>query len=377
MRSLQLRKPGDPMQQMCGDGTCGDMDVEQSEASLSSNATDMMTITDYRVSPNALASRFRFSGSTIADSDTSASTNVSIRMEFCNSISSLSTEYNTGGGLPYLDAGALGTDGDDVSEMGTSCTGADVPADPLEADELFIPRGLEFPYDESRRRSAELAQLASSSSHLSLTLKVAGIHWWYRSRAHAAELTAGYFNTDSRDGYEAIVAMCAKYKANLTLTCVEMCDAQHPNDAMCGPEGLLRQIRTLAARYQVNLCGENALPIFLLDGVDCCALDRIVANTRAWYKSCGHGQGVSNNIVCLARQVAEARSHLEMQMQQGGQQLGYNFKGMEAPSDLSEVLPAFRSFTFLRLGPELLQHAYQGPWMRFMHRMQHGGYVSC
>lgn len=24
-----------------------------------------------------------------------------------------------------------------------------------------------------------------------LTLKVAGVHWWYRTRSHAAELTAG------------------------------------------------------------------------------------------------------------------------------------------------------------------------------------------
>ena len=30
-----------------------------------------------------------------------------------------------------------------------------------------------------------------------LTIKVAGIHWHYAHRSHAAELTAGYFNTDA------------------------------------------------------------------------------------------------------------------------------------------------------------------------------------
>lgn len=31
--------------------------------------------------------------------------------------------------------------------------------------------------------------------------KVSGIHWWYNSDNHAAELTAGYFNTDQNNAY--------------------------------------------------------------------------------------------------------------------------------------------------------------------------------
>jgi hypothetical protein len=62
-----------------------------------------------------------------------------------------------------------------------------------------------------------------------------------------------------------------------------MSDAQHPRHAQCGPEGLLRQIRGTAARLGVPLAGENALRIFLPSGgIDATALDRIVANTRAW-----------------------------------------------------------------------------------------------
>ena len=75
-----------------------------------------------------------------------------------------------------------------------------------------------------------------------MTLKVAGIHWWYRTRSHAAELTAGYYNTAGRDGYNALIEICAKHGTGLTLTCVEMCDGQHPPEALCGPEGLLRQV---------------------------------------------------------------------------------------------------------------------------------------
>lgn len=34
-----------------------------------------------------------------------------------------------------------------------------------------------------------------------LGMKLAGVHWWFKSRAHAAELTAGYYNTRDRDGW--------------------------------------------------------------------------------------------------------------------------------------------------------------------------------
>lgn len=75
-----------------------------------------------------------------------------------------------------------------------------------------------------------------------VSLKIAGVHWWYNSRSHAAELTAGYYNTEGHDGYAGILELCAQHGMVATLTCVEMCDAQHPPEALCGPEGLLRQV---------------------------------------------------------------------------------------------------------------------------------------
>jgi sterol desaturase/sphingolipid hydroxylase (fatty acid hydroxylase superfamily) len=41
-----------------------------------------------------------------------------------------------------------------------------------------------------------------------LGAKLAGVHWWFKSRAHAAELTAGYYNTRDRDGYAPIIQVC-------------------------------------------------------------------------------------------------------------------------------------------------------------------------
>lgn len=236
--------------------------------------------------------------------------------------------------------------------------------------------------------------------------------WWFRSRSHAAELTAGYYNTATRDGYAPLIELCAKHGANITLTCVEMCDGQHPGIAMCGPEGLLKQIRTLAARSGVRMSGENALPIFLQDGVDTTALDRIVFNMRAWHGAAAagfrhimhsasapvsgqpspsgpysnssyssYGSQAYGNIVSLQRYPS---SDVGLGMRGSYGMMGPSDQhkvaatGLKANSyaDIVEPIPPMHSFTFLRLGPELLQPSYQTPWLRFMCRMQQGGYSS-
>jgi beta-amylase len=76
-----------------------------------------------------------------------------------------------------------------------------------------------------------------------LGAKLAGVHWWFKSRAHAAELTAGYYNTRDRDGYAPIIRLIAQYNARLSFTCVEMRDCEHPPEGRCSPQGLLQQVR--------------------------------------------------------------------------------------------------------------------------------------
>ncbi|KAJ6819109.1 beta-amylase 3, chloroplastic [Iris pallida] len=92
-----------------------------------------------------------------------------------------------------------------------------------------------------------------------LSTKVAGIHWHYRTRSHAAELTAGYYNTRQRDGYIPIAKMLAKRNVVLNFTCMEMKDEQQPGHANCSPELLVRQVKAAASTAGVALAGENAL----------------------------------------------------------------------------------------------------------------------
>jgi len=92
-----------------------------------------------------------------------------------------------------------------------------------------------------------------------LGVKLAGVHWWFKSRSHAAELTAGYYNTRERDGYRPIMEVLSRHDANVSFTCVEMRDCEHPSHARCSPECLLQQMIAAAAAYNVPLAGENAL----------------------------------------------------------------------------------------------------------------------
>ena len=98
---------------------------------------------------------------------------------------------------------------------------------------------------------------------------MAGLHWWWHTRSHAAEATAGYWNCNGRDGYQPLVAACAQHGLALTLTCVEMCDSQHPPPALCGPEGLLRTVRA-TSRALGPRCGRPGHTA-LASANTCCA----------------------------------------------------------------------------------------------------------
>eukprot|EP00803_Ostreobium_quekettii_P005528 evm.model.scf_1360EXC.4 EVM.evm.TU.scf_1360EXC.4 scf_1360EXC:29335-34456(-) len=190
-----------------------------------------------------------------------------------------------------------------------------------------------------------------------LTLKVAGIHWWYRTRSHAAELTAGYNNTEVSSGYRDIADLCSRHGANMTLTCIEMCDEQHPDHAQCSPQGLLRQVRKEAHTAGVSLSGENALPIFIPSGcgVDTAALERIVQNAQE----------------CSVSDISDGECReFQQHTVTRGASVDCHQRQNRATGARRSLLPPLSSFTFLRLGPEILNPSHQGLWMRFMQGMQ-------
>lgn len=124
-------------------------------------------------------------------------------------------------------------------------------------------------------RILEAASEIFEGCPIKLAAKVAGIHWWYKSGNHAAELTAGYYNLTERDGYRPIARMLARHRAVLNFTCIEMQDNEQPSEAGCGPEALVRQVLNAGWKEGIEVSCENALPRF-----DEEAYDQIVRQSR-------------------------------------------------------------------------------------------------
>lgn len=192
---------------------------------------------------------------------------------------------------------------------------------------------------EHGRRVMGAAAEVFAGTGARLALKCAGIHWWYRTRSHAAELTTGYYNVeeapgqfsphgsgstlhatgdvadaaDSRRcggcvgcvedsmrevsvsvnrrcaaarGYDSIMAMCKEVGASVTFTCAEMSDGEHTPFHMCGPEGLLRQVVEAGGRHGVEVAAENALY-----RCDAAAFSQIVRNCKGEDEGGDGGKG--------------------------------------------------------------------------------------
>uniref|UniRef100_A0A804UD68 Beta-amylase n=1 Tax=Zea mays TaxID=4577 RepID=A0A804UD68_MAIZE len=112
-----------------------------------------------------------------------------------------------------------------------------------------------------------LARLAFEGTNIAV--KVSGVHWWYKTASHAAELTAGFYNPCNRDGYAPIAAVLKKYDAALNFTCVELRTMdQHEvyPEAFADPEGLVWQVLNAAWDAGIQVASENALPCYDRDG---------------------------------------------------------------------------------------------------------------
>ncbi|KXG36427.1 beta-amylase [Sorghum bicolor] len=115
-----------------------------------------------------------------------------------------------------------------------------------------------------------------------LAIKVSGIHWWYTVPNHAAELTAGYYNLDDRDGYRTIAHMLTRHPASMNFTCAEMRDNEQSSEAKSAPEELVQQVLSAGWREGLNLACENALSRY-----DATAYNTILRNARP--------QGINKN----------------------------------------------------------------------------------
>ncbi|CAF1698910.1 inactive beta-amylase 4, chloroplastic-like isoform X1 [Brassica napus] len=105
--------------------------------------------------------------------------------------------------------------------------------------------------DVLRRRQEE------EKSSVMLVAKIGGIYWWYKTSSHPAELTAGYYNTAFRDGYDPLASVLSRHGAALHIPCLDMADSETPEKYLCSPEGLLRQIHDVSKKRTIQVTGRN------------------------------------------------------------------------------------------------------------------------
>ncbi|XVE65676.1 hypothetical protein DITRI_Ditri08aG0019100 [Diplodiscus trichospermus] len=106
-------------------------------------------------------------------------------------------------------------------------------------------------------RLLSLASSIFSDTGVNVYGKIPLMHSWYRTRAHPYELTAGFYNTASRDGYEAVAEIFARNSCKIILPGMDLSDEHQPHESLSSPESLVAQIRTACRKYGVDVSGQN------------------------------------------------------------------------------------------------------------------------
>jgi beta-amylase len=147
--------------------------------------------------------------------------------------------------------------------------------------------------------SSDQQQQQQPPQRLRLHARLPTIHWWYNQAAHAAELTAGLYNTGPRNGYLGCCQVLARHGAGLVLTGGEMRDCEQPSYALASPESLLLQLRATAASQQVPVTLSNLASRF--DGDALGELER-----KAFEGACYRGVDLEHVDAIVFNAVGEA-----------------------------------------------------------------------
>ncbi|XP_076893313.1 beta-amylase 7-like isoform X1 [Bidens hawaiensis] len=110
-------------------------------------------------------------------------------------------------------------------------------------------------------RVLSLAKFAFEGTFI--TAKVPGIHWWYKTASHAAELTAGFYNPSNRDGYAPVMETLKKHGVALNFTLAQMGISDphmDSSEAFEDPDGLAWQVMNAAWDCCIPITRQNSAP---------------------------------------------------------------------------------------------------------------------
>ncbi|TKY54103.1 Inactive beta-amylase 9 [Spatholobus suberectus] len=113
-----------------------------------------------------------------------------------------------------------------------------------------------------------LAASTFSDTGVQVYGKIPLMHSWYRTQSHPSELTAGFYNTIKRDGYEPVVKMFARNSCKMILPGMDVSDASQPHETLSSPEMLLAQIMESCRKHGVKVSGQNSSESGALGGFE-------------------------------------------------------------------------------------------------------------
>ncbi|KAF9605388.1 hypothetical protein IFM89_016965 [Coptis chinensis] len=117
-------------------------------------------------------------------------------------------------------------------------------------------------------RLLSLASATFSDSFVNISGKIPLLHAWYKMRSHPCEVTAGFYNTVARDGYDAIADMFARNSCRMVLPGMELSDKHQGLGLLSSPDLLLSQIKNACRKHGVKIYGENSKISRTRDGLD-------------------------------------------------------------------------------------------------------------
>ncbi|XP_071730405.1 inactive beta-amylase 9-like [Rutidosis leptorrhynchoides] len=106
-------------------------------------------------------------------------------------------------------------------------------------------------------RMLSLAKSSFSDTTVMVSGKLPLIHSWYKSRSHPSEVTAGFYKTINRNGYEEIAKVFGEHSCRMILPGMDLLDEQQPNELFSSPELLLADITDSCRKHGVGICGQN------------------------------------------------------------------------------------------------------------------------
>ncbi|CAK7333053.1 unnamed protein product [Dovyalis caffra] len=108
-------------------------------------------------------------------------------------------------------------------------------------------------------RLLSLASTTFDEAAVTIHGKIPLLYSWYKTRSHPLELTAGFYNTVNRDGYEAVAEMFARNSSKIILPGMDLSDKHQPQKSLSSPESILAQIRTVCRKHGVEISGQNLM----------------------------------------------------------------------------------------------------------------------